>query len=767
MESLVKYDTTGTNGSEPRGAISPNEKSILVDFARNLLGTSGVERPVAVVSDAATPLPIAGLGLPNSWSRHVVDWDEIGGRTQSLLNDGYKVLMIPPWGRMPRSEERQEGKTATADVQATVRGNIEIHEEILITCSAPADDTGLFVLLPASAVRSERSRSFRATIMTEWKVTHVVFMQGVLAGVHPSFECVLLGLRPPKYADSLIRFFDMWNATGSDSTTVVADFERLQKMKGSATDFGYVFRGDLDAGESLAYGLRDPRLAAKRADLAHFGHTAAVEELFEVLRSPVNPALLKMQYCEPSTPDAIRLISGRDLRQEGIVDSPSSDAKWLSPGQVDLLKPNDYLIPVVSSVSDKRGFTVAKFNGNCAGVASNTTLVLRPRMTVSQEVVDFAIAYLRSPVARKLYHSRNREMRLGKEFDQFLVPVPDEEILAALHELGEAQHKFLEWAGEAGRVVDSVFDYASVKEARPKIIAAGRFVRSRSREASNLDDPDFVVRRAFPYPIAHRWRVMEAALSGGDAREGYTSILDTAEAVLAFLAQVAFVLARAANIEMNSLVSIRRKLKGGSGPSMGDWAAVLQETTGKHFAPAMTHAGLGDIITMFRTTDVEDARVRLSSRRNDEAHNRRVEAADLAEATTMALTDLRTLTHAAEFLADMPLRHVTATSWDSFTRESTVTYRELIGDHWVVKSTSEQVRSGNLESGSLYVLDPEGNWHLMRPFLVARHCPQCRTISTFHVDTLNGGNVRFKSVENGHTVTDEHERPALENVGLL
>ena len=85
---------------------------------------------------------------------------------------------------------------------------------------------------------------------------------------------------------------------------------------------------------------------------------------------------------------------------------------------------------------------------------------------------------------------------------------------------------------------------------------------------------------------------------------------------------------------MKAVEGIRQKLEGGSGRGMGDWAAVLQETTAKHFAAASTQAGLADIIRMFRTADVEVARVRLSTRRNDESHNRRVEAADLAEATS-------------------------------------------------------------------------------------------------------------------------------------
>ncbi|MDQ0869186.1 hypothetical protein QFZ70_001659 [Arthrobacter sp. V1I9] len=96
-----------------------------------------------------------------------------------------------------------------------------------------------------------------------------------------------------------------------------------------------------------------------------------------------------------------------------------------------------------------------------------------------------------------------------------------------------------------------------------------------------------------------------------------------------------------------------------------------------------------------------------------------------------------------------------------------MSYREMIGDHWVVKSQTDQVQSNDIETDSLYILDPDGKWHLMRPFVVVRHCPQCRTISTFHVDAVTNGTVRLKSIENGHTVMDEQELPALKKVGLL
>jgi hypothetical protein len=532
-------------------------------------------------------------------------------------------------------------------------------------------------------------------------------------------------------------------------------------MKGGQTEFGYVFRGGIEAGESLAYSLRDPKLHAKRDDLANFGRTVALEDLFEVRKTAQRDTVV----CSANSQGAARVVSGREIVL-GALATESGAAEWATADPRHLLEPGDFLTPAVTRGSDRGGFKVVAYSvGDGPTIAGPNVLVLRPRDSVPADIIDFGVAYLRSPVARFLHFAVNRNVVLGRDFGQLAVPVPDDEILTALGNLRDAQCNFLEWADEAAAVIDSIFEYPSVKEARPRIIDAGRRVRWRSREARNLDDPDFAVRRAFPYPIAHRWRVMEAALSGASTpAEGYASILDAAESVLAFLAQVTLVLAQAEDIEVKAKEAIRSKLRGGSGPGMGDWATVLQETTAKHFVGA--HGALVNISDMFRIQDVEAARVRLSGRRNDEAHNRRVEAVDMEAATHAALVDLRTLTKAAEFLVDMPLRHVTETSWDSFARRATVTFREMVGDHWVVKSQSTVVPSNEIESDSLYIVDPEGRWHLLRPYLVVRNCPQCRTISTFHVDAVKDGAVRLKSLENGHTILDSRDLEALRRIGL-
>ena len=290
-----------------------------------------------------------------------------------------------------------------------------------------------------------------------------------------------------------------------------------------------------------------------------------------------------------------------------------------------------------------------------------------------------------------------------------------------------------------------------------RILDSGRLLRLRTEAAALLDDFGHTVRTRFPHPVAYRWRHIEAAVSGGATAQAYEAVLDAFEVPLCYAAQLALVMARTSDTDVAALTDIRRKLAGGrSGPGLGDWTAVLQETTGRAFRSLPADHPLGDLRHLL-TGEAEEARRRLTRRRNDQAHLRRVEPADLPGALDAALHDLTTLLEQARFLSDLRLIHVTSARWDSLRGIATVGYRELMGDHPVVPTKTMDYRANDLEQGSLYVADDKRRLHLLRPFLIGRECPTCGNWSTFHVDSAPAGNVVLKSLEHGHTV----EEPGL------
>ncbi|MGF0175951.1 hypothetical protein ACQF36_37450 [Streptomyces sp. Marseille-Q5077] len=72
--------------------------------------------------------------------------------------------------------------------------------------------------------------------------------------------------------------------------------------------------------------------------------------------------------------------------------------------------------------------------------------------------------------------------------------------------------------------------------------------------------------------------------------------------------------------------------------------------------------------TCWQAKDAADARQRLSERRNDDAHLRRLDPIDLPPAVTAAFADLTLLVERSPCLADFPLWHVTETRWDTLAK---------------------------------------------------------------------------------------------------
>ena len=302
------------------------------------------------------------------------------------------------------------------------------------------------------------------------------------------------------------------------------------------------------------------------------------------------------------------------------------------------------------------------------------------------------------------------------------------------------------------------------------MLQSGRTLRLRAEAASLLDNFSYTARTRFPHPVAYRWRVMEALISRGASQDAYRSILDVAETLLCYAAHLAFVLARSAGADLSQQNELRKKLaKGRSGGGMGEWIAVLREVSqAKAVRSLPSTEPLAEFRVTFSASDVDQAIDRLFDRRNSNYHQRSIDDLDLPDEITDAKAELLTLMNGAAFLCDLPLVHVTSFRWDSLLKRSSLTYRELMGDHPVVAVRSRTYDQQGIEEGSLYVAEANGRLHLLRPFLIGQTCPKCRNWSTFHVDAIMRNNVtRLKCLERGHTMRQPTPTDALSAVGLL
>ncbi|MEU6346469.1 restriction endonuclease [Streptomyces sp. NPDC046977] len=483
----------------------------------------------------------------------------------------------------------------------------------------------------------------------------------------------------------------------------------------------------------------------------------------------VHPGKASEGACSANRPGAVRLIWSSHLSGDGEIASADEDAIWRDdlPDRFQL-QAGDLLLSAGFGKHHRPRVALVE-ESDLPAAATSSLLVLRPVDALPTEYARLILGYLRS---RAVGMARNAVglMRLSPE-DLALLELPkaDEALSAALEELRTAGQRLGGWSAEATYLASSVFDIGAGPETvRRSVIEAGQLTRLRVEAAAQLDDPGYIARTRLPYPIALRWREVEARMSASDTGPAYEAVLEAAEALLAYSALVAAALAHEAGIALSSVADLQRKLsRGPGGPGLGDWTAILQEVGGARTRRALpADHPLHELGTLLSGDDAQQARNRLSDRRNARAHGRALDAVTLPTALQEAHADLTLVVTRARFLADLPLIHVTSVTWDAYEGEASIMFRRLMGDHPVVPTSTMQYRSNAIESGSLYMADRDRNLHLLRPFLTCEVCETCRSWSTFHADKERGSLVQ-KSLEHGHHYPYRANAGVLQRVGLL
>jgi hypothetical protein len=513
-------------------------------------------------------------------------------------------------------------------------------------------------------------------------------------------------------------------------------------------------------------------LAARKAELAVMGSSTTIGELFDFAPYGIRTVQDRKLLQETPFQGASRVITGRDLQRDGVIAAPDEDTtRWVSVPEERQLKVGDILLQRMVPPSDRFGLRVVEVaEADLPAIANDMMITLRPRRPLSASERILILGFLRSPLARQFAVAAGGQANLSREvLKDVHIPQPDEAFGAALEDLARSSALFAGWHSEAQALLDSVFADDSAAGTRARIVGTGRKIRMRSEAAALLDDASHTFRTTFPYPVAYRWREVEAAISARSFKTAYEAILAAGEVLLCYTANAGLGVAREMGIELGAMKTIRNRLKPGAhGLGFGDWGTILKEIEeGKAARKAPDGSPIADLKTFLSGTDARDALKRLSDRRNDESHLRRMEALDLPAATDAALADLSALYQAAGFLSDLPLIQVTDFQWNTFRKSATVSYRELMGDHAVVPTRTITYDQPGIEVGSTYILDGQRRLWLLRPFLDGRMCPKCRNWSTFHIDGPGNGRVAYKSLDNGHTIEDAALGEALAHVGLL
>ncbi|MEU8522284.1 restriction endonuclease [Streptomyces sp. NPDC048577] len=465
---------------------------------------------------------------------------------------------------------------------------------------------------------------------------------------------------------------------------------------------------------------------------------------------------------------AVRLLWLRNIGRDGAIAEPDNDAdEWRTDvPENHRLQVGDILL---SAVVSGRAKAARVEESHLPAVAAGSILVLRPTTSLEPAHARLILAFLRSDSVAMLARGAIQQHIPPKELSRLRLPAADQALSAALEDLDEAGRMMGRWHAEAGSLGENVLnDGLEVTKARRAIIQAGQLIRMRAEAAAQLDDPGYIVRTRYPYPLAQRWRDVEARMSARDRDRAYKAVLEAAEALLGYSALVAAALASEAGIPLKSVQQLKAKIaKGRGGPTFGDWTKILQGISGAEGMNDLSpEHPLHELASLLEGDEALESHERLASRRNSNAHGRSnapiIPASDLDE----AFDDLSILTTRARFLADLPLLHVTSASWNRFSQTETVSFRRLMGDHPVVPTESTQHSGPRVEPDSLYLADRDQGLHPLRPFLTCEICESCTTWSIFHADKEDGALIQ-KSLEHGHFYPYRADPQALRDAGLM
>ncbi|MEU4351745.1 MULTISPECIES: hypothetical protein [unclassified Streptomyces] len=733
------------------GSLSPSfERILMMAFAHLAPG------PVTVLTTSSEDGQ-PSFAPPSEW-RSVQEpaWQDLGPGAARLMGQG-PLLLVPPWQR------RTGARTSRRDV------SLYAYDDVLGACRPADASSSMAVLTPAELWVSEspRAAGLRRTLAEHWDVMAVIYSTGVIPQVHQAVVVAVCFLQAKQDHRPPMKIFRAPH--GDDEASTEKDFQILLKRGGGSTRYGYVIRDLPPATEGLDFDRHHPDVVSQQADLVGFGSLTTLGELYETVPR-IHMAGHSHWLSSEEQPGAIRLLGGRDVRRDGSIALPANDSYWVKAPPEYLLRPGDLILREIHGPQDPPGLIVAEVTAQDLPVASShTTVALRPRAAISPQQISLTVQFLRTPLADRLVGRSSLHITV-KRLLELPVPQPDNDLTTALQDLDAARHRLESWAKEAATLLESAFTYKTAVQARDRIIDQGRGLRLRVEAATLLDNLGHTVRTRFPLPIASRWRETEARISAGDQRAAYNAVLDTAEILLCYMALLTLALAWEAEVALGSTAAIKEKLTSGrSGPGLGDWAAVMQEAATSRKLRELPHQHpIHSIRSLLADRDAVEARQRLSDRRNDDAHLRRIDPLDLPRAVTEAFADLTLLVERSRFLADFPLWHVTEARWDTLAKSTDVRYRELTGDHPVVPTKAATSLRHDLEPGSLYLQDSTHELHLLRPFLTGEVCPVCRAWSTFHADLVPKGGVQLKSLEHGHVLHQPADKSkALAVVGLL
>lgn len=750
---------------DKRGAVAG--EPILGNLAQRLLiatlqePASRERTPISLSLDASLfeskpgPRPRESVDLESGRSPTLSELIESANQQLELRS----VFLSAPW---VRSAE------VGADGPATVGLDRPVLENVLVELRAPRRDSTLVAMLPSSSLVSQSGRIFREKMQTSWREELVIAGSGLVERLYEGIQVSMVLYRGRHHEGNRQKFFAVSRQAAADE--LLSDFAELLQRRGGKTRYGYVLQEDVAHGDSLDFERNDPSVQSRRRELSDFGTAKALFEVFDPVPTGVHLVADRAKLSREPRDGQVRVLSGRDIDAAGYLKPPSEGTFWARVDRPSTLDAGDLVMQGLVHPQQQRLVLAEIVESDLPACIEHTVIALRPRKEVGQESIRLAVLFLRSKFARILARTETgQSVRLSQSsLREYPIPQPDAALVSAMREMEDAKRFFLDSGRQAEVLLASVFEETTARVAHRKILESGRTLRMRADAARRSDDLVTSIRTTYPYPLAYRWRSLEASRTYGSEGDAYRLALEAGEVFLAFISIVALAAARELSVEIKSKVHLAEKFSSGrTGPTFGDWLRVFQEIGGSRALrrEVAQHEFLRLLMDAAADPELGQAVSSLKKKRDDASHLRQPSGSELTNQLNQAFAEVETCYRSVRFLSEVSLFAVDSLRWDSLTNRGVARGREMVGDHPVVPAHDFTAKIP-MESGSLYLLIGERPI-LLRPFLLGRTCPECGQWSSFHPDKVTGDKVLVESLEHSHQVLENGMMDGLRASGLL
>ena len=733
----------------------------------------GAEQPLALLEETAVEQ--RQQALPENCQVHIAPSSAAYvAELQKLLAQAQPTCLflmpplIPP-NKLPQRLQKQYPRLGLHEIALQV-----VLENAPAQCLVGAWlPQGFFVNMSSQPLREQINATATPRFIIDYE-----FSFNFIVG-EAAIKMYLLVVRAGTADDKLVRFFrcpgipmqpevdGQQIVDEARQRAVIKDLKRVAKQGGGATEFGYVLRDGIPANTPWLFDRHHPNYRQHIEDLGHFGGIRPLGELVDIRLGFHTSEQVNLLVPSHEISKGIPVIEGRDISKDNVLRFEDSRYHALpEKTQSYQLQTGDICLRAIIGSDQK--LKAAQIQAEMLPlVANNTILILRPKPEVNVDG-DFLTAYLQSDHVVHALRAQGIAQRLyAQSLAEIPVPVQDEEVRTVLHDLRAAARTLSEWQGEADAALRSLFDFESARDARAHLLETGRRVRQRERAARQIDDLSYRLRIGLPHPLAYRWRLAETAQP---TLEGYRDVLECAEIGACYLALIVLVMMREVGEPVGHLAEMADRLTNrGHGTNFGDWVTILREARDKKRLRQITNIPFYEVTRFLDNPVVDNAFSRLKQNRDDDAHGRGPRGAEIPTRVKESLADLRTVLEAVEFLSEYPLRYVEETHRDSITGITHYRHREIMGDHVLVPVLETETTAAEVEAHSLYLVDRQGELHLIRPFLTRRECPVCGRWEIYFLDRYNGkeGTCTLKSMEKGHTIDDNLIADVFRLVSLL